>query len=293
MRKTTRILLTGGGSGGHIQPNLAIATAVKSRCGSNGGYRSDDCRVEILYVGSRSPFDRQLVEAAQIPFFSILTGKLRRYFSWQNFVDPIFVIIGFFQALFILIRFWPHVVFAKGGFVSLPVAFAAFLLRRPIVLHESDSVMGLSNRIVAKLATKICVAFPNVIAPSNKVVFTGNPVRLSVQGGNADEGYRLTGFRPEKPVVLVWGGSQGSEEINDRIIQEFHRLKSVFQIIHVTGQGKRIDCGSNGEACCGAASRGANCGVEGYVQFEYLGDELKHIYAITDFAVGRAGANSL
>lgn len=221
--------------------------------------------------------DALLVKPSGIPFASIFTGKLRRYFDWRNFTDPFLAVAGFFQSLWILIRFWPHVVFAKGGFVSLPVALAAFLLRRPIVLHESDSVMGLSNRIVAKLAKKVCVGFPGILSDNPKTVFTGNPVRLSMRNGHAEEGYRITGFHPEKPVLLVWGGSQGSEEINNLLARELPHLKSEFQIVHIAGAGKKSNGGSN----------------SGYIQFEYLGEELPHIYAITDFVVGRAGANSL
>jgi UDP-N-acetylglucosamine--N-acetylmuramyl-(pentapeptide) pyrophosphoryl-undecaprenol N-acetylglucosamine transferase len=292
-------------------PNLAIATELQSNswqdggqdCGQNTG---SDCGVEILYVGSKSDLDRKLVESAGFQFKSIYTGKLRRYFSLQNFIDPFFIIAGLFQSLWIVICFWPDVVFAKGGFVSLPVALAAFILRRPIVLHESDRIMGLSNRIVAKLATKICVVFPDCGSDSGpnsgsycgshgcsnsgshgcsnsgsnfcqgKVVFTGSPVRGFIKDGDREAGYKITGFRPEKPVVLIWGGSQGSQEINAMAEAAFHDLKSIFQMAHITGYGKKTSISD-----------------PAYRQFEYLGDDLKHIYSITDIVVGRAGANSL
>lgn len=279
MRKATRVLLTGGGSGGHIQPNLALASAL----------RQLDPQIQLLYVGSRLPLDASLVGPAGIPFVSIFTGKLRRYFDWRNFTDPFLAVAGFFQSLCILIRFWPNVVFAKGGFVSLPVALAAFILRRAIVLHESDMAMGLSNRIVARLAKKVCVGFPEVMRDNPKTVFTGNPVRLPIRDGDAREGYRITGFRPERPVLLVLGGSQGSTEINRKIEEELQRLKSIFQIAHVTGAGKISNCGPS----CGPDG-GPNCGSDrGYIQFEYLGAEMAHIYAIATLIVCRAGANSL
>jgi len=232
--------------------------------------------VEILYVGSRRPLDRELVEAADIPFKPIFAGKLRRYFSWHYFIDPFLVVLGFFQSLWILISFWPHAVFTKGGFVSVPVALAAFVLRRPIILHESDSRMGIANRIVSRLAKRVCISFPGVLEESEKVIFTGNPIRLEIKNGHADRGYQLTSFRPDKPIVLIWGGSQGAQQINELIVHEFHSLKSHFQIIHITGKGKQTPLHD-----------------PSYMQFEYLGDELKHIYAITDIVVGRAGANSL
>ncbi len=298
-------------------PNLAIATVLNSYGGSNRGIQSGDPigasqlpigspkdhqritnwkGVKLLYIGSRAKLDRELVESAGIKFKSIFTGKLRRYFSWQNFIDPFFVIIGFFQSIWIIIRFWPDVVFSKGGFVSVPACFAAFVLRRPIILHEADSVMGLANRIVSKFAKKICVSFPNVQmsklpnvqtdiqiskrpnpqGTNQKVIFTGNPIRTSIKNGNPDKGYKITGFRKEKPVVLLWGGSQGAKEINDIIFQEFEALKKNYQIIHITGKGKQMEIKD-----------------ESYVQYEYIGEELKHIYSITDIVVGRAGANSL
>jgi UDP-N-acetylglucosamine--N-acetylmuramyl-(pentapeptide) pyrophosphoryl-undecaprenol N-acetylglucosamine transferase len=266
MRKPPRILLTGGGSGGHIIPNLAVASALKKQAPD----------AALLYIGSRNGLDEKLVAQAGIPFYGIFAGKLRRYFSWRNFVDPFLVIIGFFQSLFILISFWPDAVFSKGGFISLPVTFAAWILRRPIILHESDSRMGIANRMSSKLAKKVCVAFPELASTDDKFVLTGNPVRLDIRDGNRETGFRITGFTPNKPVILVWGGSQGARQINEMIEREFPKLKPHFQIIHVTGAGKAIDIKD-----------------PHYRAFDYLGDELKHIYAITDFVVGRAGANSL
>ncbi|MBU0727924.1 UDP-N-acetylglucosamine--N-acetylmuramyl-(pentapeptide) pyrophosphoryl-undecaprenol N-acetylglucosamine transferase, partial [Patescibacteria group bacterium] len=209
------------------------------------------------------------------PYFGIFAGKLRRYFSLQNFIDPIFVIIGFFQSLFLIIRFWPNVVFSKGGFVSLPVTIAAWVLRRPIILHESDGRMGLANRIASKFSNKICVAFPDLVK-CKKCILTGNPIRKSILHGNQNTGYQITGFTPEKPVILVWGGSLGAQLINELIEKNFNRLKHHFQIIHITGKDK-----------------GINIQDPNYCTFEYIDEELKHIYAITDFVIGRAGANSI
>jgi len=227
-------------------------------------------------VGSRNNLDAQLVQPSGIPFYGIFTGKLRRYFSWQNFIDPIFVLIGFIQSLFIIIRFRPNVIFSKGGYVSLPVVLAAFILRRSIILHESDSVMGLANRIASKLVNKICVSFPNLAENNEKCIFTGNPIRSNIFNGNPNIGYKITGLNPQKPIVLVWGGSLGAQQINEIIEKDFNKLKSNFQIIHITGKDK-----------------GINIEDPSYCSFEYLNEELKHIYAITDFVVGRAGANSI
>ena len=266
MPKAQCILLVGGGSGGHIIPNLAVATALKEKAPS----------VKLVYIGSRRPMDAQLVQPSGIPFYGIFAGKMRRYFSWRNFIDPFLVIIGFFQSLIILIRFWPKVIFPKGGYVSLPVAFAAFILCRPIILHESDSRMGIANRIASKIAKKVCVAFPDLQEKSDKFILTGNPIREEILDGSSERGYQLTSFTPNRPVVLVWGGSQGAQQINEMIEKEFSRLKTHFQIVHITGKGKGISISD-----------------PAYCPFEYLDENLKHIYAITDFVIGRAGANSL
>lgn len=200
---------------------------------------------------------------------------MRRYFSWRNFVDPIFVIMGFFQALAIIFKFKPDVIFSKGGYVALPVTFAAWMCRKPVILHESDGRMGLANRIASKFASKICVAFPD-LANCSKCILTGNPIRSSILNGDKSEGYKLTGFNAGKAVLLVWGGSLGAQKINELLEKNFEKLKRHFQIVHITGKGK-----------------GTNIQNENYCTFEYINEELKHIYAITDFVVGRAGANSI
>ena len=228
-------------------------------------------------MGSRKPLDRDLVSKAGLNFKTIFTGKLRRYFSWRNFVDPFFVILGFFQSLWILIRFWPQVVFSKGGFVSVPVVLAAFVLRRPIILHESDGAMGLANRISSRFAKTVCVAFPNVAPKHKNVILTGNPVRKEMLNGAPKKGYELTLFTPGKPVMLVWGGSLGAQEINELVETNFDSLIKHFQIIHVTGRNKESGIRNQKD----------------YMHFDYLGDELPHVYAITDIVFGRAGANSL
>lgn len=230
----------------------------------------------MLYVASRSKLDRELLRNTGIPYRRIFSGKWRRYFSWRNFIDPFFVIIGFFQSLAILIRFRPHVIFSKGGFVSLPVVMAAFLLRRKVILHESDSRMGIANKISSKLASAVCVAFPNLLKKGRKYRMTGNPIRHEIAAGSAQKGYKITGFKKDLPVLLVWGGSQGAAEINELIAKDFDKFTHTFQVIHITGKGKAI------------GRKNSN-----YVHFSYLDEELKHIYAITDLVIGRAGANSL
>lgn len=221
--------------------------------------------------------DRDLVKQAGLPFKSIFTGKLRRYFSWRNFTDPFLVLAGFFQAFFLVAHFKPHAVFTNGGFVSVPVTLAAFVLRRPVVLFVSDSSLSLSARIISHFARKICLAFSDTLPPGPRVKHTGNPVRVSLKHGDPQEGYSLTGLAPGKPVLLVWGGSLGAQQINHLLADNFNALKHVFQVVHVTGEGKQIPISD-----------------PHYKAFSYLNEhQLKHIYAITDVVLSRAGANTL
>lgn len=247
-------------------PNLALATELRIR----------HPHVRFRYIGSRLALDAALVKASGIPFHSIFAGKLRRYFSWRNFLDPFLVLTGFFQALLILIRFRPQAVFCKGGYVSVPVALAAFLMRRPVILHESDAVMGLANRISARFAQKICLSFPSDAYHGKKYVVTGNPVRSGLKEGQPQKGWQITGFKKGLPVILVWGGSLGAQQINEMIAGSFDGFVEHFQLIHITGKGKA-----------------PNLSHPNYRPFEYVGDELRHLYAITDLMVSRAGANSL
>ena len=267
MDKEYRVLLVGGGSGGHITPNLAIATELKKIRPS----------IKIIYIGSKNKLDRELVSKIDLPFYPIFTGKLRRYFSWQNFIDPFFVLLGIFQSIFLILKFKPNIIFSKGGFVSLPVIFAGKLLGKKMILHESDSRMGLANRIASRFVETICISFPNLKKDSNKFVFTGNPIRKEILNGNIEDGYNFTGFKKDKPILLIWGGSLGAQQINDLVIENFEKLKKDFQIIHISGKGKKTGIKD-----------------ENYVDFEYINiKDLKNIYKIVDIVVGRAGANSL
>lgn len=226
-------------------------------------------------MGSRHRLDRQLVEAEQLPFTGIFAGKLRRYFSWHYFLDPFLILVGFFQSLWIMATFRPQVVFSKGGYVSFPVSLAAFIMGRPVILHESDASLGLANRLIARFAKTVCVSFPHLVKPP-KYIFTGNPVRLWLREGEKKKGYELTGFDAHLPTVLVWGGSQGALQINQLVEKEFKELTRHFYVIHITGQGNLPPFSH-----------------PHYRGFEYVDQELKDLYAITHLVLGRAGANSL
>ncbi len=226
--------------------------------------------------------EKKLVKEAGIFYKGVSCGKLRRYFSWQNFLDVFRVVKGVFEAEKILKNMQPDVVFSKGGYVGLPVVVAAHRLKIPIVIHESDLIPGLANKLSMRLADKICISFEETRdylkkVESAKVFFTGNPVREEILKGNEDRGYKFTGLNNNRPIILVMGGSQGAAQINELVKESLSDLLRKYQIVHLTGENKAdIDTQA-----------------KGYKQFEYLGKELKDVYAVCDLIVSRAGANSL
>lgn len=227
----------------------------------------------MLYIGSKNGPEGDLIKKLGIPFMAIPCGKLRRYFSFKNFVDMWKIPMGVIKAYRILKKFKPDSVFAKGGFVSMPVVLAASRLKIPIILHESDVIPGLTNKSCARYADKICISFeatrPYFSKYADKIVMTGNPVRAWLKDGNKEKG--------DKPVLLVIGGSQGALQINELIMASLDELLNKFQIVHIRGRGN-LD---------------KSISRRGYTQYEYLGDEMKDIYAISDVVVSRGGANSL
>lgn len=225
-KKQIKILLTGGGTGGHITPLMAVVEALKKH----------NC--DILFVGSGLDLEEKAAKKLTVKYQSILSGKLRRYFSWQNFIDPFKVIIGFFQSLGIIVSFRPKVIFAKGGYVTMPVVLAAWFLRVPIITHESDVIMGLANRLEAKLAKKICVGFPvenYKDLPLHKIVYTGNPIRKEFLQAKRSNDWNKRSDRTTG-TILVTGGSQGSRFINQTIAALLGELTKKYHIIHVSGK---------------------------------------------------------
>lgn len=238
--------------------------------------------MEILYIGSKHGIEKKMIEKIGIAYKGVYCGKLRRYFSFQNFVDAFKVPMGILQARRILKRFKPDVVFSKGGFVGLPVVIAASWLGLPIITHESDVLVGLANKIALKRASKICVSFEETKAKIGseyleKVVVTGNPVRKSILHGDKERGYKFTGLDKYRPVILVMGGSQGAEQINELVRAGLDDLLKKFQIVHVRGRGN-LDISLK---------------RKGYVQYEYLDEEMRDVYAMSEMVISRGGANSL
>lgn len=269
MQKTKKIIMTGGGTAGHVTPNIALMPALQE-----AGY-------EITYIGSYNGMEKELIEAQHIPYIGISSGKLRRYFDWKNFSDPFKVIKGYRQAVSTLKKIKPDIVFSKGGFVSVPVVLAAKRCHIPAIIHESDLTPGLANRIAIRGAKKVCCNFPETLKylPPEKAVLTGSPIRRELFSGNASAAIRYCGFSDHnKPVLLVIGGSSGSKVINDCIRAVLPKLLEHFYVIHLCGKGN-LDTQLNG--------------VKGYAQFEYARGELTDMFALADLAVSRAGANSI
>lgn len=223
-----------------------------------------------------------MLEKHGVKFVAVACGKFRRYFAWANFSDMTKVPVGIMQARKALKKFRPDVVFSKGGFVSFPVVVAAWSLRVPVIVHESDVHPGLANRMAFKFASKICLSFEEtkkyLQSYIKRVVVTGNPVRMSVQKGNAEEGFKFAGLENDKrPVVLVMGGSQGAQQINELVRNSLNELLKRFQVVHLAGRGN-LDISVH---------------KKGYVQFEYLDEQMSNIYAMSEIVVSRGGANSL
>ena len=272
------ILLTGGGTAGHVIPNIAIAAAI----------REFNPEARITYIGSRKGIERKLCEEAGIPFESVATGKLRRYIDLRNLTDIFRIPVGVLQAFFKLLRHRPKVVFSKGGYVGFPVVFAAWLIGIPVYIHESDAIPGLTTRLCAPYAKKIFLGYEEAAEEldhyATKLEVVGNPVRLDLYEGKAAAAKKWTGFSGKRPVLLVMGGSSGSMELNKKIEKEKAALTAVYDIVHITGEGKGTL--SQNESSKSAPSKN-------YFAVPYIGDELKDLYALASLALTRAGANTL
>ncbi len=261
-----RILLTGGGTAGHVTPNLALLPGLK------------ELGLEIHYAGTKNGIEKGLISREGLPYHTISAGKLRRYFDLKNVTDIFRIGLGFLQSILLMAKLRPAVVFSKGGFVSCPVVWAAWLFRIPVVIHESDITPGLANKLASPFARKICFSFPEtaVHLPVGKRENTGLPVRSSLFNGSASEGKNICGFEDDKPVILVIGGSQGSQAINLAVRGALDNLLEDFNVCHL--------CGKGGKA---PGSR------SGYCQFEYVNEELPHLLALAELAISRSGATTL
>lgn len=264
-----KIVFTGGGTAGHVTPNIAIIEVLRLE------------KWDMAYIGSKDGVEREMISALSIPYYAVASGKLRRYFSWQNFLDPYFIGLGIIQSYFLMRKLKPDVVFSKGGFVAFPVVVGAWLNRIPVIAHESDMTPGLANRLSFPFVRSICLTFEAAKKHFNepeKVRVTGTPIRAGLFQGDKAKGLALCHFTADKPCLLVIGGSQGASALNRCIRQLLDTLVGSFQIIHLCGKGKVDDSLLN---------------RPGYYQSEYAQDELADLFAASDMVISRSGANSL
>ncbi|AJH20142.1 MULTISPECIES: undecaprenyldiphospho-muramoylpentapeptide beta-N-acetylglucosaminyltransferase [Bacillus] len=263
MNKT--ILFTGGGTAGHVMINMVLIPKFIEK-----GWG-------VEYIGSQNGIEKLLVQ--NVKYNSISTGKLRRYWDWENFKDPFKIIKGCLQSYKLIKKIKPDVIFSAGGFVSVPVVVGAWLNSVPIVIREPDSTLGLANKIALPFATKLCTTFPHTgkNVSNEKKVYVGPIVREEIERGNVLRGRRYCEFQQDKPVLLIMGGSQGAKWINDMVRKSLDTLLLSFNIVHMCGKGK-VD---------------PSIGMEGYMQFEYIGEELPHILNMASVVVSRAGSTAI
>lgn len=261
-----KILLTGGGTAGHVTPNIALVPYLK------------DAGFEIDYMGSYNGIEKKLIEDQGIPYYGISSGKLRRYLSMKNFTDPMRILKGYGEAKKYMKEHKPDIVFSKGGFVSVPVIFAAAKEGIPVVIHESDLTPGLANKLSIPKATRICYNFPETeeYLPEGKSVHTGLPVRRQLLDGDPHKGYEFCGFAEDKPIVMVIGGSLGAASINEAVRAALPELLKKMHVAHICGKDKTDPTLNH---------------VSGYKQFEYVSAALPDLFAAADVVVSRAGAN--
>lgn len=263
-----KIVLTGGGTAGHVTPNIALLPGLKEL-----GY-------EVHYIGSYEGIESKLIADFDIPYYGIATGKFRRYLDPKNLTDPFRVIKGYTEARKILKQIQPDIVFSKGGYVSVPVVRAAASLKIPCIIHESDMTPGLANKLCIPVAEKVCCNFPETMQyiPEDKAILTGSPIREELSKGNKIAALDLCGFDANTPVIMVIGGSLGAANVNKAVRDALPELLKDFQVVHICGKDK-ID--------------NMLLTTKGYKQFEYVKAELKDIFAMADVVISRAGANAI
>ena len=262
------IVLTGGGTAGHVTPNLALLPGLRER-----GF-------EIRYIGSYAGIEKQMAEKAGIPYDGIASGKFRRSLNPKNISDVGRVFKGARESVALLKKYHPDIIFSKGGYVSVPVVKAAKKLGIPVIIHESDMTPGLANKLCFSSASKICCNFPETLSmlPKDKAVLSGSPIRAELLTGDREKGLRFAGLTGEKPVLLMIGGSLGALKLNLALREALPELTKRFDVIHLTGKDKLDE---------------SLVGTPGYVQYEFISDELADLFAAADVVFSRAGANAI
>ena len=274
-----KIVLAGGGTGGHIVPLINVANKIREKYP----------QAEFVFIGSKGKMEEEFMSREGIPTENISVGKMRRYFAFANIIDFFKVIAGVFHALWYLLVHMPDAIFSKGGYASFPVVLAGWLYRIPVMIHESDSVPGVTNSILSKFATRIAVSYPSAEQefPASQVVLTGNPLRPDINQGNAAKIREKLSLLESKKTIFVMGGSQGSRTINIKIVNILPQLLHQYQVIHQTGE-KNFE-----EVKHKAGELGIKPGREGYHIFPFISEDLKDVFAVADLVITRAGANSI
>lgn len=263
-----KIILTGGGTAGHVTPNIALLPSLLEL-----GY-------DIKYIGSYNGIEKDLIDAENVPYYGISSGKLRRYLDLKNISDPFKVVKGLGQSLKLLHKLKPDIVFSKGGFVSVPVVLAAKFCHVPVIIHESDITPGLANKLAIPAAIKVCCNFPETLPylPKEKAILTGSPIRQELLAGNPGHAMSYCHFSNGRPVLLIIGGSTGSKAINDAVRGLLPTLLKRYQVIHLCGKGNLDE---------------TLLETKGYAQFEYISQQLSDMFALADIVISRAGANAI
>ena len=266
-----KIIFTGGGTAGHVTPNMALIERIRE---------DTEEEFEISYIGSYEGIEKGLMESMKVPYYGISSGKLRRYFDLKNFSDPFRVLKGMREAKKLIKKIKPDVIFSKGGFVAVPVVFAAKKYKVPIIIHESDMTPGLANKLCIPKADIICCNFEETLdyLPAKKAIHTGTPLRKELFQGDRQKGLEFCGFDGRKPIIMIVGGSTGAAAINEAVRNLLPTLLVKYNIIHLCGKGKLDPAFDN---------------LVGYRQFDYISKELKDLFAIADVVISRAGANAV
>lgn len=276
-----RILLTGGGTGGHIFPLFAVAKEIRKIQQEDNPSEP----AEFLFIGALNGLGEEIFSMNNIPAKSVLVGKLRRYLSFRNFVDIFFIGLGFLQALWKILLFMPDVVFSKGGYGSVPVVVAAWVYRIPIIIHDSDAVPGLANRFLSFFARRIAVSFEQAAKHFKvyKVAVTGNPIREDLLFGTKEKAKELFGISLQKPVLLITGGSQGARKINDSVIEILPQLLKIVEVIHQTGQNNFEEIEKKTQNLDGEMAKF-------YHPVPFFKEGFKDALAVSDLILSRAGS---
>lgn len=274
-----RIVITGGGTGGHLTPLVAVSKKIQEKVPE----------VEFIFIGPKSKFVDDIIGKENIPIKYIQAGKLRRYFSLHNIVDFFRIPIGIVQSLWLLLVYMPDAIFSKGGYASFPVVIAGWIYRIPILTHESDSNPGLANSIIGKFSNRVAVAYTEAekYFPASQVVLTGNPLRENINKGDAVKARELFKLTESKKIIFIWGGSQGSASINEKVLRILPQLLAKYQVIHQVGEANFEEIKKK------AGELGIKVGHDGYYAIPFLAEELLDVLAVADLIISRAGATSI